>query len=213
MFDFCSMRILLVAATYREIAPFLSTYPDAHFLITGVGTPSVLYHLTRHLTLNEYDVVLQAGIAGAAPDYKPDSGVVVVARDAFAHSGVWEDDTLFTLQEKGLAQSESWLVNPHKEMIQTLGLPLADAVTVDLIHNHPALLQQVAAKYAAHMESMEGAALHFVCLNEAIPFIQLRAISNVIGDRDKRNWKIDSAIELLNQQIKQVYLTLTNGNA
>jgi futalosine hydrolase len=34
---------------------------------------------------------------------------------------------------------------------------------------------------------MEGAALHFVCLQEDISFIQLRAISNFVGERDSGN--------------------------
>ena len=58
---------------------------------------------------------------------------------------------------------------------------------------------------------MEGAALHYVCLQEKVPFIQLRAISNYVGERDKSKWKMQEAItnlhnellKLLNQQIRR----------
>ena len=211
MFDFCSMRLLIVASTDKEITPFTEAHPEVDHLITGVGTASTLYHLTKQLTLNTYHIVVQAGIAGNAAGFHPEGGVVAVERDRFAHSGVWEDGTLFTLQEKGLSENDGWLVNHHREL-HRLGLPLADAVTVDLINNHSELLKQVAEKYGAPIESMEGAALHYVCLQEQIPFIQLRAISNTIGDRNKANWKTAEAITRLNQTLERVYYILTNGN-
>jgi futalosine hydrolase len=45
------------------------------------------------------------------------------------------------------------------------------------------------------IESMEGAAFHYVCLQEEIPFIQLRGISNLVGDRNKNRWQIPTAME------------------
>ena len=48
---------------------------------------------------------------------------------------------------------------------------------------------------------MEGAALHYVCLHQNIPFIQLRAISNYVGERDKTKWKIDLAISNLHNEL------------
>lgn len=62
-------------------------------------------------------------------------------------------------------------------------------------------MQQLIKKYDPTIESMEGAALHYVCREFNIPFIQLRAISNYVGERDKSNWKIQEAIENLNQTI------------
>ena len=51
------------------------------------------------------------------------------------------------------------------------------------------------------VESMEGAALHYVCLMEKIPFLQIRSVSNVMGDRDKNRWKIKEAIENLHETL------------
>jgi futalosine hydrolase len=48
---------------------------------------------------------------------------------------------------------------------------------------------------------MEGAALHFVCLMEKVPFIQIRSISNISGDRDKSRWNIKEAIKSLHEQL------------
>jgi futalosine hydrolase len=48
---------------------------------------------------------------------------------------------------------------------------------------------------------MEGAALHYVCLMEEIPFLQIRSVSNLLGDRDKKGWKLKEAIEELNESL------------
>jgi len=51
------------------------------------------------------------------------------------------------------------------------------------------------------IESMEGAAFHYVCLQEAVPFLQLRAVSNMIGERDKTKWLMKEAIDNLNKEL------------
>ena len=48
---------------------------------------------------------------------------------------------------------------------------------------------------------MEGAALHYVARESNIPFVQIRAISNYIGERDKSKWEMKSAIDNLNQTL------------
>jgi futalosine hydrolase len=44
---------------------------------------------------------------------------------------------------------------------------------------------------------MEGAALHYVCLQTGVPFIQIRCISNYVGERDKSKWKFNEAFDSL----------------
>ncbi|MBK7884081.1 MAG: hypothetical protein IPJ81_10000 [Chitinophagaceae bacterium] len=51
---------------------------------------------------------------------------------------------------------------------------------------------------------MEGAALQYVCLQEKIPFIQIRGISNYVGERDKLKWKMKEAIFNLNIELKNI---------
>ena len=53
-------------------------------------------------------------------------------------------------------------------------------------------------------ESMEGAALHYVCLMEKIPFLQIRSISNYIGERNKKKWNMQESINNLNENLKRI---------
>ena len=48
---------------------------------------------------------------------------------------------------------------------------------------------------------MEGAALHFVCLQQKISFIQIRSVSNYVGERNKSSWKMEEAINQLNKTL------------
>jgi futalosine hydrolase len=59
-------------------------------------------------------------------------------------------------------------------------------------------------KFNPVTESMEGAALHYVCLMENIPFSQLRGISNYIGERNKKKWKMKEAILKLNDELIRI---------
>ena len=59
---------------------------------------------------------------------------------------------------------------------------------------------------------MEGAAFHYVCLQQKIPFIQLRAISNYVGERNKTKWKMKEAIINLNEKLIFLLTELSNYN-
>jgi futalosine hydrolase len=72
---------------------------------------------------------------------------------------------------------------------------------VNEVSTRPQRIEQLQQKYAPILESMEGAALHFICLREKIPFLQLRAVSNFVGERDKRKWQIKEAVQKLRAQL------------
>ncbi len=60
------------------------------------------------------------------------------------------------------------------------------------------------------VESMEGAALHYTCLMENIPFIQIRAMSNYIAERNKKKWNMKESVDNLNNELVK---TLKNINS
>ena len=53
----------------------------------------------------------------------------------------------------------------------------------------------------AHVESMEGAAVLFVCNWLGIPCYQIRAISNYVEPRDSFKWNIPLALENLKETV------------
>ena len=85
------------------------------------------------------------------------------------------------------------------------------AITNNEISTSATKIKLYNEKYGAEIESMEGGAFHYVAIMKSISFIQLRGISNYVGDRDKNNWKIKEAIisysDVCNQLIKKLMLS------
>jgi futalosine hydrolase len=70
-------------------------------------------------------------------------------------------------------------------------------------------LNQLFTKFDPQIETMEGAALHYICLQENVPFLQLRSISNYVGERNKEKWKLKEAIDNLNEALVKIVDKLT----
>lgn len=210
------MQILLVASTIPEIEPFITNNPKVDFLITGVGVPEALYHISKRLHQVDYDVVVQAGIAGRFDKTISLGEVVAVKRDCFADLGVYEKKQFFTLFEKGFGNKDQfpfkggWLEN-NVTWNDIHGFKKVTGITVNTITDDLPDIELLRSKYNPVVESMEGAALHYVCLQENIRFLQLRSISNDVGERDKTKWKINEAINHLNEAIVNTIDKLVTG--
>jgi futalosine hydrolase len=91
------------------------------------------------------------------------------------------------------------LINPHQELISKTGLSNATAVTNNLISTDETIIDRYKTIYSASIESMEGAAFHYVSIMQSTPFIQIRGISNYVGERNKQHWKIKEALDAANE--------------
>jgi futalosine hydrolase len=205
------MKILIVSATALEIAPFVAFNYDVEVLITGVGAPACMYALTKKMQNGNYDFVIQAGIAGTFKNTFALASTYIVSHDLFADLGISENEMFYTLFDTGFADAntmpytDGWLLNDG--LIQ-VGLPMAKSITVNTVSDNFDTTEMYKRKFDADIESMEGAAFHYVCLQEKIPFLQLRSISNFVGERTKTNWKIKEAIDNLNDNLKKIVETL-----
>ena len=203
------MNLLVVAATDLEIKPFIQNNKNAEVLITGVGIPATIFHLTKQLARKEYNLVIQAGIAGTFNNALAPGSVAIIGKDAFADIGINEKGTFRTLFETGLAKendfpyNDGWLVNEH-EYFRYPSLFVAKGITVNKIIDDKVQIKKIREKFEADIESMEGAAFHYVCLQQKIQFLQLRSISNVAGERDKTKWMMKEAINNLNIELKKL---------
>ena len=200
------MKILVVAATQFEIAPFIKLNPGIDTLITGVGIPSTVYYLSKKLLLEKYDLVIQAGIAGTFTKEIKLGDVIAVELDVFADIGVEENKKFKTLFNLGFNDFEEFPFRCGRlfndlENFQFLNLKVATAVTVNKISDRKKHTKQLNKIFGADIESMEGAAFHYVCIQQNVAFIQIRSVSNKVGERDKTKWKIKDAVENLNNEL------------
>ena len=219
------MKLLVTAATTLEIQPFL-TFLDQHrptlsaagcdidILIAGIGMMHTAYSLGRHLAANKPDLAIQAGIAGTFRQEWDLGRVVLIGQEYLADLGA-EDNGQF----KDLFDIQLWqpsqppftgnsLVNTFAGLPYRPSLPIATGVSVNAVSGSEATIKRLVNKYAPDIESMEGAAFHYACLQEQVPFLQLRGISNYVEVRDKSKWKIPLAVKALNAELVKTISTL-----
>lgn len=206
------MNVLIVAATEMEIAPFLKENNKTDFLITGVGIPATVFHLTKKIIEKKYDFVIQAGIGGTFTDSLNQGEVVLIKKDTFADLGINEKGNFKTLFEtrflgdNDFPYTDGWLVNNF--LLKKNNLTIVNAITINKITDDHLHIKNIQQKFSAQIESMEGAAFHYVCLQQKINFLQIRSISNVVGERDKTKWQLKTAIENLNKELLKIIQNL-----
>jgi futalosine hydrolase len=215
------MHILLTAATTLEIQSTTTwlesgdTRPESGgfrlagheitVLATGVGSLATLYSLLKQVRDRRPDLVLQAGIAGCLTGKKP--GEVVAVKEEMSDLGVWEGGRFKTIFDMGLAGPDAFpfsgglLINPYKKLLQLSGLEQVRAISVNEITTDAARIGWYQQNGSPVVESMEGGALHYSCLRENIPFLQIRSVSNEVGVRDKTKWDIPGAVRQLNEKL------------
>jgi futalosine hydrolase len=215
------MKLLMVAATHMEIAPAIASLTNSDFmlqghttdvLITGVGQVPATWMLTNALHTNTPNLVIQAGIAGTFSPRLAPGTVVCVQKDCFGDLGMEANGQFTTIFDNGLAQPNDlpfingWLVN-NSPVLTHLPWEVVSAVTVNKVTDSMIQRQQLIDTFNPGIETMEGAACHYVCISAGVPFVQLRAISNEVGERDKSKWLIQEAISNLNNELLQLIAT------
>lgn len=205
------MNCLIIAATPIEIAPFLDYFnsnnkKNIDILITGIGLTATTYSLMRQLRIKKPDLIIQAGVGGCFDTQIPLGKVVVVKQETIADQSVIELNKLKTLFDLKLVPQDQfpfkkgWLINNHHILKKTT-LKKVKGISVNEITTAQKKVQFYTEAFQPVIESMEGAALHYVCLMEQIPFLQLRAISNYIAERKKTNWNMNESILNLNKEL------------
>jgi len=209
------MNIVVVFASEVEAHNFTIPKDSNHtisVLVSGVGSYATLYSLTKYCIQNTPDVILHAGICGTFTTL-PLGTVVQVVSDCFADVGVQEQQSFKTLFEMNLANADlypftqGWL-NLTDYLLPFL--PQVHAITVNTISSSPQHIAMYINTYNPHIETMEGAAVHYVALQEHIPCIHIRAVSNAVGDRDKEKWNISGAVSNLHEVIHSIIAEIEN---
>ena len=203
--ELCRMNVLVIAATDRELTGLKEitfTRPSlmVNTAVTGVGLMPSTYAIMQLIARLKPDLIIQVGIAGSFNPTLVLGTAVTVRQEMMADMGVYETNGYHDIFELGLAEKnmppfeQGAIVNHHDHLIESASLPAVSAVSVNEISTSAEKINVFAEKYKADIESMEGAALHYVCAMQQIPFIQIRGISNLVGERVKTKWKIPESM-------------------
>ncbi len=223
--DLCYMRVIITAATNGEWMPSFQKINPAYagtnkrfsvgFHESGIGLLASSVSLMKMFVQETPSLIIQVGIAGCF-DKKVPLGKVFAVKDDFAgdigvmENKVWKDLFDLKLDKANDAPYEKKsLPNPWLSQYNLLKLPTKKGVTVNTISTDKNKIDLYSGRYKATLESMEGAALHYMGRDLNIPFIQIRAVSNYVGERNKAKWNMQEAIYNLNETLLQ-YLDALN---
>jgi futalosine hydrolase len=189
-----------------------------HLLVTGVGQLQCAVHLARALARSPYSLVVQAGLAGSFTSALPKRAVVRVSSEVCADLGAEDRSGFLDLRDMGLLDpnvppfKDGVLVAPELPYPSVQALQAVSSVTVNRVLSAPESIAWVRERYAPHVVNMEGAACFYAALLAGVPFVQLRAISDMVGPRDRAQWDIPGAVMALDEVLQRVLQDLTQAS-
>ena len=177
---------------------------------TGIGAVNTAQALTVALQEISPEFVLQIGIGGAYLSSGLNKGDLALATEEnYGDLGVIAPDGWFPADEIGIPvlsaerdyyntyPLDSKLVDNAQHILEQSGECVVQGpfVTVQQCTGREDIGNELAARFNAICENMEGAAAAHVCTLYAVPFFELRAISNRVEDRNKDAWDIPRAVQ------------------
>lgn len=200
------MKILIVAATVAEISGIAERLADdvqITILTTGVGMVATSFALGEHFALHPtYDLVINAGIAGAFDRSLKLGEVVMVYQDTFSELGAEDDQTFIPIDVMGYGAC-TFMPKPFFKEAD-FKLKEVNAITVNTVHGNHDSIGKIENLLRPQLESMEGAAVFYACQQRNLPVVQIRAVSNYVEKRNKLNWEISLAVKNLNDTLWKI---------
>jgi futalosine hydrolase len=197
-----SKKILLVSATQTEMISV--AFDGLEKLITGVGMVATTFAVTRKLAETQYDLVINIGMAGTFTNELEIGQVVWVAIDEFSELGVEDYSRFIPADDLGLMDEADRVF--HADENYRPNLLGVTALTVNRVHGNAATIERDFKQFQSNIESMEGAAVAYVCKQFDVPWVEIRAISNLVEPRNRDAWNIPLALENLHSEVaKYIY--------
>ncbi len=184
--------------------------------ICGVGPASTAHSVTRFLENHAVSYIILAGIAGS---YKPEildmEAAFVAKSEVFADLGRCDQQAFepISLADEEM-QTHFQLVQEgdrvHNFVSSSKHLLFASMATVSCSSGSFERAKMIEGVSGAELENMEGAAAALSCAAYGVRLIELRAVSNLAGEKDKSKWNIHRALDHLAKGVGEVlsYLRL-----
>ena len=166
-------EILVVAATELE----LCGHPG---LVCGVGPVEAAATISRELALNQPRAVINVGIAGSR-GLTP--GTIVVGSEAF----YCDLDAEIAIVDRVQADPDL-VAEVQAALPEAVVLPIATSAYVTGSQRAPQTFR---------VEGMEGFGVLRACALAGVPGVEVRVISNDIGEGNRALWMMRRALEVL----------------
>jgi futalosine hydrolase len=203
------MRILIATAVPAERDAVASAFAEARgvdVVAVGVGparaaarTASAL--ASAALEGTSYHLVVSAGIAGGFPPGAPVGSLVVADEIVAADLGAETADGFLPVTELGFGTVSH---RPPEALVRELtaaaGAPSGTVLTVSTVTGTAARAEELRARHPrALAEAMEGFGVAEAAAAHGLPVLEVRAVSNPVGPRDRAAWRIGDALAALTE--------------
>ena len=170
--------VLLVAATDIELC-------DREGIVCGVGPVEAASATARELAQRPADVVVNVGIAG---------GHGIIPGGLVIGSAAVYVDISAEIPVVDRVEADPTLLDRVRTAVpEALVLPIGTSAAVGHV-----------AAGDLRVEAMEGFGVLRACEQAGIPAIEVRAVSNDLGEYDRSRWRIGRALEALADALPRV---------
>jgi len=196
----------MTAVSAEKDAVLRGLHSDSRFdvLVAGVGSVVAAVNTARALATAEYSLVISAGIGGGFPGRAKVGSLVVSNEIVVADLGAETLEGFRSVDELGFGftqiQVDASLVDRVTKALLVAKLPVnsGPVLTVSTVTGTAARGMELAARIpGATAEAMEGYGVGFAALDRGLPVLEIRAISNMVGPRDRSTWRIKDALDVL----------------
>ncbi|MEV6786748.1 futalosine hydrolase [Streptomyces sp. NPDC051098] len=155
-------------------------------------------------TLSPYDLVVSAGIGGGFPSSAPLGTVVVADEIIAADLGAETPDGYLPVDELGFGRTillpPTGLPGRAAALLEAGGQPylVAPVLTVSTVTGTARRAEELIGRHPrAGAEAMEGFGVAEAATAHALPVLEVRAVSNPVGPRDRDAWRVKEALDSL----------------
>ncbi|MFF8478106.1 futalosine hydrolase [Streptomyces sp. NPDC015414] len=194
--------------------------PGGHDLLAaGVGPALAAASTATALTAaalagTPYDLVVSAGIGGGFPPEAPLGSLVVADEITVADLGAQTADGFLPVTELGFGTVTH---RPPESLVrgisQAAGARAGTVLTVSTVTGTAARAAELRARHPrALAEGMEGFGVAEAAAAHGVPVLEIRAVSNPVGPRDRAAWRIGEALAALTEGFGKLTPVLESWN-
>lgn len=204
---FTGGRILIMTAVAVEQEAVLrGLQGDSRFdvLLAGVGPASAAARTAAALTTADYGLVVSAGIGGGFMGQAAVGTLAVANRIVAADLGAETAEGFSSLEELGFGsasiEADAEMARRVAEAMEASGLQVrtGPVLTLSTVTGSAATAAKLAVRVpGAVAEAMEGFGVATAAAQRGIAVLEIRAISNPVGPRDRAAWRIGEALAAL----------------
>ncbi|WP_233521680.1 futalosine hydrolase [Streptomyces triticagri] len=213
-------RDLPAGTLTRVSAPPGAPFGYADVLVGGVGPAAAAASAGGALTAaalggDPYGLVVSAGIGGGFAPGAPVGGVVVADAIVAADLGAETADGFVPVTGLGFGTVEH---RPPAALVRDVaaaaGAAVGTVLTVSTVTGSAARAAELTDRHPrALAEAMEGFGVAEAAAAHGCPVLEIRAMSNAVGPRDRTAWRIPEALAALTSAVAGLAAVRWQGSA